>query len=91
MTRPNHAWSTPSLPPNLRWLAKHSGETVQITFDHAQYIVTVERKENSTIGVDSPSPEMDVDADANEDAETNEDSEDETEHMFEIGDGGDAP
>lgn len=71
MTGKHDEWSTPAIAPNLRWLFKHNGKTVQLTFDHAQYTVTVERKENPAIGdggsrrVDTPlSPDTEHDGDA---------------------------
>jgi len=46
----NEEWHTPALEPNLRWLFKHHGETVQLRFNHAVYTVTVEREERTDIG-----------------------------------------
>lgn len=41
----NEEWNTPALPPNLRWLFKHHGETVELSFGHTSYVVTVEREQ----------------------------------------------
>jgi len=52
----NDEWHTPALAPNRRWLFKHSGTTVQLTFGDAQYIVTVEREERTDSGDGGDAP-----------------------------------
>jgi hypothetical protein len=95
----NEEWHTPALEPNLRWLYKHSGTTVQLRFNHAVYTVTVEREENSAIGDGSPSSEAGGDnsgpsheTDGGSKVRDTASSDDgDADFMFEIGDGGDAP
>lgn len=35
-----------SLPPNIRWLAKHSGETVRLSFEDVTYEVQIRGVDN---------------------------------------------